>query len=97
MKTKYKVMILIGSALVIAFSLWRLCHVGIAAQAAEYQPGIVGAIQVATPGDANFQNVTRDITDVYKVLVLIAIEFMFWILWNIIRTVSRILTDFKKF
>lgn len=97
MKTKYKVMILIGSTLVVAFSLWHLCHIGITAQAAEYQSGIIGTVHVATPGDANFQNVTRDITDVYKVLVLIAIEFMFWILWNIIRTVSRILTDFKKF
>ncbi len=97
MKTRYKVIILIGSTLVVAFSLWHLCHIGITAQAAEYQPGIIESIQVATPGDANFQNVTRDITDVYKVLVLIAIEFMFWILWNIVRTVSRILTDFKKF
>lgn len=92
MKTKYKVMILIGSLLLIAFSLWNIWHLGITAQAST-----ISVIQVATPGDASFQNVTRDITDVYKVLVLIAIELMVWIMWNIIRTVSRILTDFTKY
>ncbi len=92
MKTKYKVMILTGSLLLIAFSLWNIWHLGITAQAST-----ISVIQVATPGDAGFQNVTRDITDVYKVLVLIAIELMVWIMWNIIRTVSRILTDFTKY
>lgn len=92
MKTKYKVMILTGSLLLIAFSLWNIWHLGITAQAST-----ISVIQVATPGDAGFQNVTRDIADVYKVLVLIAIELMVWIMWNIIRTVSRILTDFTKY
>lgn len=95
MKTRYKVMILIGSALVIAFSIWNMCHLGVTAQASTGD--IVSAVQVATPGDANYQNVVRNITDVYNVLVLIAIELMFWIMWNVVRTVYRVLADFRKF
>lgn len=33
MKTKYKVMILIGSAIIIGFSLWNICHIGVTAHA----------------------------------------------------------------
>ena len=95
MRTKYKVMILIGSALIIAFSVWNMWHLGVTAQASTGD--IVSAVQVATPGDANYQNVVRNITDVYNVLVLIAIGLMFWIMWNIVRTVYRVLADFRKF
>ena len=97
MNRKLKVMILIGSVLVAILGLWHLCHIGITVQAAEYQPGLIGAVQVATPGDAEYLNRVRSLTDCYNVLVIIAIEFMFWIMWNIVRTVYRILADFKKF
>ena len=56
-----------------------------------------GVVEVATAGDAKYQDTTRDITDVYNVLVLICMELMFWIMWNVVRTVYRILCDFKKF
>lgn len=97
MNRKLKVMILIGSALVIGFSLWSMAHIGVTARAAEYQPGLIGAVQVATPGDAEYLHKVRSLTDCYNALMLIAIEFMFWIMWNIVRTVYRILCDFKKF
>ncbi|CCZ93497.1 unknown [Coprococcus eutactus CAG:665] len=97
MNRKLKVMILIGSALVIGFSLWSMAHIGVTAHAAEYQPGLIGAVQVATPGDAEYLHKVRSLTDCYNALMLIAIEFMFWIMWNIVRTVYRILCDFKKF
>lgn len=106
MKTKYKVMILIGSAIIIGFSLWHLCHIGVTAQAStvyEYSVDdktvntINGVVEVATAGDARYQDTTRDITDLYNVLMLICIELMFWIMWNVVRVVYRTLCDFKKF
>lgn len=110
MKAKLKVMILIGSAIVIGFSLWSICHIGVTAQAStmyEYNvdnktvvpvtDGVSLNIDVATAGDAGFQTRSRNNTDIYNVLVLIAIELMFWIMWNVVRTVYRILCDFKKF
>ena len=54
-------------------------------------------VPIATAGDAGFLTTHRDITDVYNVCVLIAIELMFWICWNIVRTVYRILTERSKF
>ncbi len=48
-------------------------------------------------GDAEYLHKVRSLTDCYNALMLIAIEFMFWIMWNIVRTVYRILCDFKKF
>ena len=54
-------------------------------------------VNVATAGDAGFLTTSRNINDVYNILVIIAIELMFWIMWNIVRTVHRILSDFKKF
>ncbi len=110
MKTKFKVMILIGSAIIISFSLWNICHIGVTAHAStvyEYSvdnktvvpvtDGVSLNIDVATAGDAKYQDTTRDITDVYNLLMLINIELMFWIMWNLVRTVYRILCDFKKF
>lgn len=110
MKTKYKVMILIGSLIVIGFGLWNICHIGMTAQAStvyEYSvsnktivpvtDGVSLNIDVATAGDAKYQDTTRDITDVYNLLMLINIELMFWIMWNLVRTLYRILCDFKKF
>ena len=63
MNRKLKVMILIGSALVIGFSLWSMAHIGVTAHAAEYQPGLIGAVQVATPGDAEYLHKVRSLTD----------------------------------
>lgn len=110
LKTKYKVMILIGSAIIIGFSLWNICHIGMTAHAStvyEYSvdnktvvpvtDGVSLNIDVATAGDAKYQDTTRDITDVYNLLMLINIELMFWIMWNLVRSVYRILCDFKKF
>ena len=106
LKTKYKVMILIGSTIIVVFGLWNICHIGMTAQAStvyEYSVDsktvntVNGVVEVATTGDAKYQDTTRDITDVYNVLVLICIELMFWIMWNVVRTVYRILCDFKKF
>lgn len=106
MNKKLKVMILIGSVLVIGFSLWHLCHIGVTAHAStvyEYSVDyntlstVSGVVDVATAGDAKYQDTTRDITDVYNVLMLICIELMFWIMWNVVRVVYRTLCDFKKF
>lgn len=93
MKTKYKVMILIGSVLVIAFCMWNMWNIG----TVQAQTLITTPVKVATAGDAGFLTTSRNINDLYNVLVLIAIELMFWIMWNVIRTVYRILCDFKKF
>ena len=105
-------MILIGSMIVVGFSLWHLCHIGITAQASpvyEYEyttddktvvpvgDNIELNIDVATAGDAKYQDTTRDITDLYNLLMLINIQLMFWIMWNLVRTVYRIFCDFKKF
>ena len=87
MKTKYKVMILTGSVLVIAFCMWNMWNIG----TVQAQTLITTPVKVATAGDAGFLTTSRNIN------VLIAIELMFWIVWNIVRTVSRILTDFRKF
>ena len=95
MNRSLKVIILIGSFFVTVFCLWHLCH--ITAQAAEFQSGLIRAVQIATPGDAEYLHRVRSLTDCYNLLVLIAIEGIFWIAWNIIRTVYRILSDFKKF
>lgn len=89
MKTKYKVMILIGSLFVIAFCMWN--------RTVQAQTLITTPVKVATAGDAGFLTTSRNINDLYNVLVLIAIELMFWIMWNVVRTVYRILCDFKKF
>lgn len=93
LKTKYKVMILTGSLLAIAFCVWNMWNIG----TVQAQTLITTPVKVATAGDAGFLTTSRNINDLYNVLVLIAIELMFWIVWNIVRTVSRILTDFRKF
>ncbi len=93
MKTKYKVMILTGSILVIIFCLWNICNIG----TVQAQTLVSAPVNVATAGDAGFLTTSRNINDVYNILVIIAIELMFWIMWNIVRTVHRILSDFKKF
>lgn len=99
-------MILIGSALVVGFSLWHLCHIGVTANAStvyEYSVDnntistVNGVVEVATAGDARYQDTTRDITDVYNLLMFMNMQLMFWILWNLVRTVYRILCNFKKF
>lgn len=112
MKTKYKVMILIGSLVVLLFGIYKIATVGdVQASASTHvyaydvskntvvpvTDGISLNVGVATAGDAGFQTKTRSNTDIYNVLVLIAIELMFWIMWNVVRTVYRILCDFKKF
>ena len=55
------------------------------------------SVPVATAGDAGFLTTHRDITDIYNVCVLIAIELMFWVFWNVIRTVYRVLNERGKF
>lgn len=112
MKTKFKVMILIGSLIILGFSIYQIATVvDVQASTATHiysydvskntvvpvTGGISLNVGVATAGDAGFQTKARSNTDIYNVLVLIAIELMFWIMWNVVRTVYRILCDFKKF
>lgn len=112
MNLKLKITILIGSLIILGFSVYQMATIGdVQASTSTHvyaydvskntvvpvTDGISFNVGVATAGDAGFQTKARSNTDMYNVLVLIAIELMFWILWNIIRTVSRILTDFKKF
>ncbi len=52
---------------------------------------------VATSGDAGYMSTTRTVTDVYNVCVLILFVLVFWVFWNVIRTVYRVFTDFKRF
>ena len=52
---------------------------------------------VATSGDAGYLTTVRSITDVYNVCVLILFVLVFWVFWNVIRTVYRVFTDFKRF
>lgn len=63
---------------------------------------LIGSINIskppiATPGDASYLNVTRSLTDVYNLLFLIFMLLLFWVMWNVIRTLYRILCDFKKY
>lgn len=102
MNKKLKIMILIGSLLVICFSLFHMATAH--AQTVDTGLGQVtvteipsSEVPIATAGDAGFLTTHRDITDVYNVCVLIAIELMFWIFWNVVRTVYRILTERSKF
>lgn len=102
MSKKLKVMILIGSIFVICFSLYHM--VTAHAQTVDTGLGPVTvttipdtSVPVATAGDAGFLTTHRDITDIYNVCVLIAIELMFWVFWNVIRTVYRVLTERGKF
>lgn len=102
MNQRLKIMILIGSLLVICFSLFHMATAH--AQIVDTGLGQVtvteipsSEVPIATAGDAGFLTTHRDITDVYNVCVLIAIELMFWICWNIVRTVYRILTERSKF
>lgn len=102
MNQRLKIMILIGSLLVICFSLFHTATAH--AQTVDTGLGQVtvteipsSEVPIATAGDAGFLTTHRDITDLYNVCVLIAIELMFWICWNIVRTVYRILTERNKF
>ena len=102
MNQRLKIMILIGSLLVICFSLFHMATAH--AQTVDTGLGQVtvteipsSEVPIATAGDAGFLTTHRDITEVYNVCVLIAIELMFWICWNIVRTVYRILTERSKF
>ena len=102
MNQRLKIMILIGSLLVICFSLFHMATAH--AQTVDTGLGQVtvteipsSEVPIATAGDAGFLTTHRDITDVNNVCVLIAIELMFWICWNIVRTVYRILTERSKF
>lgn len=102
MNQRLKIMILIGSLLVICFSLFHMATAH--AQTVDTGLGQVtvteipsSEVPIATAGDAGFLTTHRDITDLYNVCVLIAIELMFWICWNIVRTVYRILTERSKF
>lgn len=52
---------------------------------------------IATAGDATFLYRERTLTDIYNVLVCILIVLVFWVAWNIIRTIYRIFTDFRKY
>lgn len=112
MSLKLKIMILIGSLVILGFSIYQIATIGdVQASTSTHvyaydvskdtvvpvTDGISLNVGVATAGDAGFQTKTRSNTDIYNVLVLIAIELMFWIMWNVVRTVYRILCDFKKF
>lgn len=112
MKTKFKIMILIGSLIVLVVSIYQIAtigdvHASTVSHVYSYDvsnntvvpvtDGISLNVDVATAGDAGFQTKTRSNTDIYNVLVLIAIELMFWVMWNVVRTVYRILCDFNKF
>lgn len=105
-------MILIGSLIVLAVGIYQIAtigdvHASTVSHVYSYDVskntvvpvtgGISLNVDVATAGDAGFLTTHRDITDVYNVCVLIAIELMFWICWNIVRTVYRILTERSKF
>lgn len=109
---KLKIMILIGSLVVLGFGIYQIAtigdvHASMVSHVYSYDvskntvvpvtDGISLNVGVATAGDAGFQTKARSNTDIYNVLVLIAIELMFWIMWNVVRTVYRILCDFKKF
>lgn len=108
---RLKIMILIGSLIVLGFSIYQIAtigdvHASTLTHVYSYDvskdtvvpvtDGVSLNIDVATAGDAGFQTKARSNTDIYNVLVLIAIELMFWIFWNVVRTVYRILCD-KKF
>ena len=54
-------------------------------------------VPVATSGDAGYMGKPRSVTDIYNVCVLILFVLVFWVFWNVIRTVYRVFTDFKRF
>lgn len=51
---------------------------------------------LATAGDASYLTKERTLNDIYIVNVLILFVLLFWVLWNIIRVLYRIITDFKN-
>ena len=102
MNQKLKVMILTGSILVICICLYHVATVN--AQTVDTGLGQVqvteiqsNEVPVATAGDAGFLTTPRNISDLYNVCVRIAIELMFWVFWNVIRTVYRVLTERGQF
>lgn len=87
-------MILIGSIIIIAYSLWCMYNLGHVS--ASELGDASDAVRVATAGDVGFQTQARTLTDVYNVECLQLFLLLFWMIWNVIRTVYRVLTDFKK-
>lgn len=51
---------------------------------------------VATAGDAGYMSTVRTETDIYNVLVLILFVLVFWVMWNVVRVVYRVMTDRSK-
>lgn len=56
---------------------------------------LISKLPVATAGDADFLYQSRNLTDVYNILVIIAIMLAFWIIWNLIRVLYKICTNGK--
>lgn len=99
LKKSVKVMILIFSmaaAAALGASCWYAPRT-YAAEAAQGESAVVTTDAVATAGDAGYLTTPRTLTDVYNVLVLILLILVMWVFWNLMRTLIRILVDFKHY
>lgn len=101
LRTYLKITILIFSLMMTAAasaSCWFMPPV-YAAQTAEVTAETVTETteEVATAGDAGYLTTPRTLTDIYNVLVLILLTFVIWVFWNLMRTLIRILVDFKHY
>lgn len=94
LKRYIKVMSLIFSVVVIVCCIVFLCN-PVEASAAALVDTVDVSVKVATAGDAGFKNTERSLTDIYNVLCLQVFLILFWEIWNIVRVVYRILTDWK--
>lgn len=53
------------------------------------------AVTININGNDKYLTMQHSINDLYNVCVLILLILTFWVIWNIVRTVYRIVTDFK--
>lgn len=87
-------MSLIFSVAVVVCCIVILCR-PLDASAASLVDTVDVSVKVATAGDAGFQTADRSLTDIYNVLCLQVFLILFWEIWNIVRVVYKILTDWK--
>ena len=106
LKTYIKMTILIFSMIVASLFIATVITFNCASTTANAQTVSTGQTEinidvkntpVATSGDAGYLSTPRSTTDVYNVCVLILFVLVFWVFWNVIRTVYRVFTDFKRF
>ena len=108
LKTYIKMIILIFSMMVASLFIATVITFNCASTTANAQTISAGTgqteinidvknVPVATSGDAGYMSKPRSVTDIYNVCVLILFLLVFWVIWNVIRTVYRVFSDFKRF